>query len=187
MEASSRSYKDEENQELAEEIRELAYEKQKAIAANNFSEARILEDIMDLDSQKLAEYLAKTYPDLFNVYNLKIKDFPRLKVNKSYSLSSAPPELVNFRDGIISQIDPKLDDLIVVSENDTTGNDTGETWTFFIDDNDTYAILGKYVFPDEFYDFLERMGLTGIMGHYIYKDLKRFESLAEKWPNITTK
>lgn len=185
MESYNQGYKDEKLEEIANKVRKNT-SKLENIKDN--VERNKLSDIITKDSDYLAKYLKDTYPNSFKVFNYtKNEQIPEIKVD-STSLSEAPQELINLWKEIRSTINPKVHDVVYASTYYKSPYEKNELinrkWAFFVDEDDIY-ITRTYrnmdIMPNQFYDFLEKMGLGLNMDKYIYRGVN-YEIRNDKWP-----
>jgi hypothetical protein len=183
MEPQYIGYKDPELNELADEVRKGRY---RLMKVENGEEWYKLKNIINQKSAILAKYLRDTYPNLFNAYTFKAH-VPNFVLNSKYKLNSAPKEIVEIWDYVKNRYHykPKLHDFIYIFSYLKTSH-CNAGLRLFVDEDDVYIIYTNWGFPDEFYNFLELMGLDESYSEYLYNS-NHIESLGNKWPFVVSK
>lgn len=194
MENENVGYKDEKYEQLAKKVRRNLYEMLNPSERDFGNWVDEYYERVDKPSTELAKYLAKTYPDKFKYYQFNYKTpIPEL-AEYSGPLDEAPEfakDIWNYTikyDKYNKDV-PKVHDLVVIRTNNirTIGNRKlmlYGRYVYFIDSDNIYVMVNNgsnsYA-PDEFYNFMERMGLIESMKHFIYKGLE-LEYKKWKWP-----
>ena len=149
-------------------------------------------------NMKMGTYLRQNYPNKFNYVPIYFDDVePRFKYNideddmidedNSQLLEDSSPEIGRIWKRVLdSGYSAKVHDIIKVYFKNIQDRYYGGL-VFFISDDGIYVTSGHYYAPDEFYNFLERLGLGENFNEYIYRNSGPWFR-RNKWPyKVNTK
>lgn len=186
-------YKDEKYEKIATEIRNDLYNGVNSMKNRNYSKSQEYFNKVENLSTQLARYLHEKYPNNFNYLIFKYK----LEISElgEYSgpLYNAPQDAKDIWNSVIIENNyiPKIHDLILARVNVIRSEKykIKENYVYFIGDNEEIYVMinntSNTYAPNEFYEFMQRMGLTDTMRKYIYKgpeDYRPLEYKSWKWP-----
>jgi hypothetical protein len=191
MESSHLGYKDEKYEQKAKEVRENVKLATEALKNRQFDLLSNYTPKIEENSRELAKYLRNMYPNKFMIHNYEYDILTPEYYQYSGSLSDAPEIARNVWNAVKEKgYKPQLHDLIIVDVSNNKGFKVYKLrfnpYLYFIGDEDIYVQINvgsdKYA-PDEFYYFMERMGLTENMQRYIYED-DYIDYKPNLWPKI---
>ena len=177
MRSENLGYNDPKYEELAKQNRFWVNELNKNTFTDKYispQRAQILQDVKH-NTDILINYLWKTYPEKFSVRRFDFEgEIPNIPEEGINILDN--PEIQEIWDEIIEeyQYTPQIHDIIRIMDEDVT------RLIFFIDEHGIYVIKSSTLAPDEFYDFLERLGLYDIYLHI--NTVIEFKN--NKWPRV---
>lgn len=176
-------YKDEKHEKMAQEVRQAIYEQIKHRKFQKYTKQE-LQEIVNAGVRKsnyLAKYLKTTYPESFNVKKFRYNGKVPVIEEKSQNLEEAPKIVQDIWRTVITENNykPKIHDLIYVKI-----TQRNITWVYFVDDGGIYVQTNSDIIfvPDEFDDFLERMGIHSVSLYHLYPGYNHTNKF-DNWPD----
>lgn len=193
MEKNNIGYKNNELEEKAQLVRSLV---RKYLNEKDMVKRTKLHTEVTNISNELAEYLANNYPNKFKNYKFTYKEIlPQERFIEINTFNELPKQIKDFWNKIIAENKDLtlLHNLITINYSQIVRYSNRyqdyiigpRSVTFFIDEDEIYvkgtSISSSIKLPDQFYNFLRRMGLAYGFQNFIYKGSRiLFDS--EKWP-----
>lgn len=184
-------YKDPENQQKADNVRKLVNKGMKAKDKRTSKES--LNNAENL-SYELARYLKDKYPDKFNVHYYTLSKNENIDDLIGY-FKSGNKEGERLFENIVNSISPKIHDVVFIKTIENLGytTDIYQIMGVFFDENGPQFgefTLHTLIGPDEWYNFIERMGLYRSALSWLYMKNNQgpdpiFYYKEGKWPLIS--
>ena len=180
-------YKDPKLEKLAEENRKILYNLDtngnRPIDKYTTDERINLGNIMDKNTKILERYLKENYSDNFKIHTFNYKeDLP--KFGESMNIENSPEAKKIWNNVVLPFKDKiKIHNIVKVGYPGTQHMNMSKKLIYFIDESGIYVSSSPNQPPDEFYNFMERMGLTNFN---IYEDYKGQMYNYYKWPRVSS-
>lgn len=173
-------YSEPENEAKARKVREIVHFYTTYEQKLTSDQVLNLIDEANKLSLELADYLRLNYPDSFNFKKIKYDTEEEIEFEKrsSFPLSELPENIQKIWQDIELKYKPKVHDYYEIKINAWKYAEVLRMY-FFVEENKVYGSILSFI--PEFFDFMERMGLTEPAYTKLYGT--KINSHGYYWPN----